>query len=89
MNNPTHGVTHYSPTSCYGCKVKTLATAFGSINGVLQGAAGHNDFHGEHMDGGTIRERRAQMITEARSRGIRPTELTRREAANFDAGNKI
>lgn len=85
----THGVTHYSPSDCYGCKVKSIATAFGSVNGVLQGPAGRNNFHGEHIDGGTIRERRAHMITEARSKGVRPNELTRREAASFDAGDKI
>lgn len=89
MNNLTHGVTHFDPDNCYGCKIKTVATAFGSVNGVLQGVAGRNAFHGEHQDGGTNRERRAHMIEEARSKGVRPNELTRREAENFDAGNRI
>ena len=89
MKNPTHGVTHFSPDTCFGCKIKTVATAYGSVNGVLQGAAGRNAFHGEHDDGGTLRERRATMIESARAKGVRPNELTRRESENFDAGNRL
>ncbi len=85
----THAVTHYDPDSCYGCKIKSVGTSFGSIGGVLQGPEGKKNFHGDHRTGGTIRERRAGMITEARARGVRPNELTRREAENFSAGNKI
>lgn len=81
--DPTH------PADCYGCKLQGLAFGFGSVNGVLQGAAGRNNFHGEHQDGGTIRERRARMIEDARSRGVEPVELTRRERENFRAGARI
>lgn len=89
MMNPTHGVTHFDPDNCYGCKIKTLSTAFGSVNGVLQGAEGRNNFHGEHKDGGTVRERRNRMIEMARSKGVEPVELTRRERDQFQAGEKI
>lgn len=85
----THAVTHYDPDNCYGCRVKSLAVAFGSVGGVLQGAAGRNNFHGEHRDGGTIRERRSNMIEDARSKGVTPNELTRRERENFQAGARI
>lgn len=85
----THGVTHYEPDSCYGCKIKSVGTAFGSINGVLQGAAGRNNFHGEHQDGGTIRERRTRMIEDARSKGVEPRELTRKERERFHSGERI
>jgi hypothetical protein len=85
----THAVTHYDPDNCYGCKVKSLAVAYGSVNGVLQGAAGRNNFHGEHADGGTISERRRQMIEQARSKGVEPRELTRRERENFHSGARI
>lgn len=85
----THGVTHFDPDSCYGCKIKTLATSYGSVNGVLQGAEGRNNFHGEHRDGGTVTERRHQMIELARSKGVEPVELTRREREQFKSGEKI
>lgn len=87
--NATHGVTHYTPDDCYGCKIKTIATAFGSVGGVLQGAAGRNAFHGEHRDGGTVTERRHKMIEMARAKGNEPVELTRKEKRQFDAGEKI
>lgn len=86
---PTHAVTHYDPDNCFGCKIKSVATAYGSVNGVLMGAEGRNNFHGEHRDGGTIKERRNRMITEARSKGVEPVELTRREREQFHAGEKI
>lgn len=85
----THGVTHFDPDNCYGCRIKTVGVAYGSINGVLQGAAGRNAFHGEHRDGGTIRERRNQMIEEARSKGVEPVELTRKEKSQYRSGEKI
>lgn len=85
----THGPGALHASDCYGCKISGLAFGFGSVNGVLQGAAGRNNFHGEHADGGTIRERRSRMIEDARSKGVTPNELTRRERENFQAGNRI
>lgn len=85
----THGPGVAHASDCYGCKVSGLAFGFGSVGGVLQGAQGRNNFHGEHADGGTIRERRSHMIEEARSKGVQPVELTRREQENFASGNRI
>lgn len=77
------------PCDHYRCKVKGLAFGFGSVGGVLQGAPGRNAFHGEHADGGTIGERRTHMIEEARSKGVEPNELTRRERERFHSGDRI
>lgn len=85
----THGPGVAHASDCYGCKVSGLAFGFGSVGGVLQGAAGRNAFHGEHADGGTVGERRKTMIENARSKGVTPNELTRRERENFNSGARI
>lgn len=84
-----HGIDHFTPDTCYGCKIKTLSTSFGSINGVLQGSAGRNAFHGGHRDGGTVRERRNRMIEDARKKGVEPVEMTRKERSQYKSGERI
>jgi hypothetical protein len=42
----------------------SLAFSFGSVKGVLQ-AEGKRNFHGDHPDGGTIKERFDSMVKQA------------------------
>lgn len=48
------------PCDHYRCKLQSLNFAFGSVNGVLQGPAGKESFHGP-----TIAERTRVAIAEA------------------------
>ena len=75
----TTGVPHvYDPDSHLCCKLRfwrtegSITVASGSVNGVLQGPEGRKAFHGDHPDGGTIRERRDTMVAQARAKGIEP-----------------
>lgn len=64
---------------CFGCKVRTVGMTVGAVRGVLQGQ--RKTFHGP-----TIGQRRAQMLTEARAKGVEPREMTRRENAIYHSG---
>lgn len=49
---------------CFGCKLHSVSFGYGP--------QGRQAFHGDHPDGGTIRERRDRMVAEARAKGIEP-----------------
>lgn len=76
------GVEHvFDPDTHFCCKlrywrtVRAVTTATGSVGGVLQGPEGRKAFHGDHRDGGTIRERRDTMVAEARAKGVEPVPV--------------